>query len=81
MNKISLMRHRIQELYDESDFAGAVETGEALLREHFINPCEKGMSYADDLFNLAYLHDTLGNFERAMLSALTPFILSSCLIR
>jgi tetratricopeptide (TPR) repeat protein len=66
MNKISLMRHRIQELYDERDLAGAVATGEALLREHFVNPCEKGMSYADDLFNLAYLHDTLGNFERAM---------------
>jgi hypothetical protein len=66
MNKISLLRHRIQELYEESNYAGAVETGEALLREHIINPHEKGMSYADDLFNLAYLHDTLGNFERAM---------------
>ncbi len=66
MNKISVLRHLIHEQYESQELADAAETGEALLREHSLNPAEKGMSYADDLFNLAYIYDTLGVWERAV---------------
>ncbi|MCL2577254.1 MAG: tetratricopeptide repeat protein [Defluviitaleaceae bacterium] len=65
MTKINYLRKCASEKYDEQDLEAAAEIGEALLREHWHNNNMFTRGYANDLFNLACVHDELGNLERA----------------
>jgi len=65
MTKINYLRKQWAEKYDEQDLASAVEIGEALLHEHWHNKNMWTKGYANDLFNLACVHEELGNLERA----------------
>lgn len=65
MTKINYLRKCVNEKYEEKDLAGAVEVGEVLLREHWHNRSMWTTGYANDLFNLACVHEELGNLERA----------------
>jgi len=66
MTKIAYLRKVWAEKYDENDLEAAAEIGEALLREHWHNKSMRTVGYANDLFNLACVHEDLGNFERAV---------------
>lgn len=65
MTKINYLRKCAAEKYNERDLAAAAEIGEVLLREHWHNKNMWTTGYADDLFNLACVHEELGNLERA----------------
>lgn len=65
MNKISYLRKRINEEYNNKEYKNAVEVGEILLREHWHNRSMYSSGYTNDLFNLAQAYDELGNLERA----------------
>ncbi|MCL1883356.1 MAG: tetratricopeptide repeat protein [Defluviitaleaceae bacterium] len=64
-NKINYLRKCFVEKYNENDLKSAAEIGEILLREHWHIKSMKTIGYSNDLFNLAYVHDELGNTERA----------------
>ncbi|MCL2456115.1 MAG: tetratricopeptide repeat protein [Defluviitaleaceae bacterium] len=65
MTKVNFLRKIRTEKYNENDLSSAVEIGEVLLREHWHNKSFFTRGYADDLFNLACLHEEIGNLERA----------------
>jgi len=65
MNKIGYLRRRTVELYENNEFEEAAEAGEALLREHWHNRNFFTLGYANDLYNVARVHDELENLERA----------------
>lgn len=65
MTKIEYFRRRVKERYDKNELAAAAATGEALLSEHIGNASCAGMSYADDLYNLACVYDEMGHVGRA----------------
>lgn len=65
MTKIAYLRKAWAEKYEEDDLKATAEIGEALLNEHWRNKNLRTLGYADDLFNLACVHEQLGNFERA----------------
>jgi tetratricopeptide (TPR) repeat protein len=64
MKKVDYLRKLFAEKYEEKNLDAAVETGEILLREHWHNK-NWTRGYADDLFNLACVHEECGNLERA----------------
>ena len=66
MNKINYFRKCVAERYSAENLADAVDAGEALLREHWNNETAYGVPYADDVFNLAFIYDEMGNWERAL---------------
>jgi tetratricopeptide (TPR) repeat protein len=66
MNKIKYFRKCVAEWYAGANFTDAVEAGEALLREHWNNETACGVPYADDVFNLAFIYDEMGVWDRAL---------------
>lgn len=66
MTKIGYFRQRIQECYALNEWAKAAAAGEALLAEHAGNQSNKGMTYANDLYNLARVYDEWGQITRAV---------------
>jgi len=65
VNKISYFRKRIISQYNNGELEAAIETGEALLREQQRNLQFATMGYATDMYNLARIHDEMGELERA----------------
>ncbi|MDR1664173.1 MAG: tetratricopeptide repeat protein, partial [Clostridiales bacterium] len=67
MNKITYFRKQIYESSTSGNWAEAAESGEALLAEYrYSEPLGGfGISYADDLFNLARAYDELGMTDKA----------------
>jgi len=65
MNKISYLRSEFIKQFNSRNFSAAVETGDILLREHWHNRFMWTKGYADDLYNIACVHDEMGNLERA----------------
>jgi hypothetical protein len=65
VTKTNFLRLQWAEKYEQQDLASAVQIGEALLREHWHNRNTGTQGYADDLFNLACVHEELGNLQRA----------------
>jgi tetratricopeptide (TPR) repeat protein len=65
MTKINFFRKNFLEKYEENDLISAAEIGEKLLSEHWHNKNMWTTGYANDLFNLACVHEDLGNLERA----------------
>jgi tetratricopeptide (TPR) repeat protein len=66
MNKIKQFRRRVAKHYHAFELEEAARHGEALLREHWNNRSMMTLGYANDIYNLARVHDELGNFERAV---------------
>jgi|GEM_PF-3293782 len=66
MDKISILRDKMQSLYFQNDLEAAIHVGDALLREHFHVDEHMSVSYANDLFNVAKIYDEAHQFERAV---------------
>jgi len=66
MSKISYLRKRIIEEYNNSELKTASSLGETLMREHIHNNSTLSMEYANDIYNLAVIYDEMGDLDRAL---------------
>lgn len=66
MSKIEYLRSLVVEHYEKQDLDSALEIGQTLLEEHWHIRNMWTMGYADDLFNIAKIHEELGDIERAV---------------
>jgi len=66
MQKIDYLRDLVADHYNNNDLDAAAKTGQTLLEEHWHIRNMWTMGYADDLFNLAKIHEDLGEIERAV---------------
>ena len=64
MSKINHLRSRIQTEYKNRKLPEAAALGEALLSEHYNLP-EPAKGFTDDLYNLALIHDEMGQLDKA----------------
>ena len=66
MSKISYLRKRIIEEYNNGELKTATTLGETLIREHIHNNSTITLGYADDVYNLAVLYDEMGDLDKAL---------------